>query len=174
MAYTHKELRPHAFTGILNIDIDRWHQLINVNLHSAFYVSKLIIPSMIERRYGKIINMSSVVGRKGAPKEETFTSAPYAIAKAGVVALTRQLALELGDYNINVNCIAPGLIRSGRGQMAQENMNPEDYNAIIRQIPLQRIGEVREVADIAYCLATDMFSYVTGQTIDVNGGTYFS
>lgn len=174
VSFTHEQLKPEAFMGVTQVEFHQWHKIIQVNLHSSFYVSRMVIPSMIERRYGKIINISSIVGRQGANKNERFTSGPYSVAKAGLIGLTRQMAIELGEYNINVNCIAPGIIMSARGQVAKSMMDDDAYNQLIRKIPLQRLGEVNEIAEVAYCLCTDMFSYVTGQTIDVNGGTFFS
>jgi 3-oxoacyl-[acyl-carrier protein] reductase len=160
--------------GVTNVDFDQWHRIMNLNLHGAFYVSRMVIPSMMERRYGKIINISSIVGRRGVSKSEIFSSGPYSVAKAGLIGLTRQMAIELGEYNIHVNCIAPGVILSARGLMAQNALDENSYQQFIRTIPLQRLGEVNEIAEVAYCLCTDMFSYVTGQTIDVNGGMFFS
>lgn len=174
VSFTHEQLKPESFMGVTSVEFHQWHKIINVNLNSSFYVSRMVIPSMIERRYGKIINISSIVGRQGANKNEIFTSGPYSVAKAGLIGLTRQMAIELGEYNINVNCIAPGIILSARGQLARNMIGENSYNQLIHKIPLQRLGEVNEIAEVAYCLCTDMFSYVTGQTIDVNGGMFFS
>jgi NAD(P)-dependent dehydrogenase (short-subunit alcohol dehydrogenase family) len=174
ISFTHEQLKPESFMGVTNVEIEQWHKIITVNLHGAYYVSKMVIPSMIEKRYGKIINISSVVARQGAGTNEIFTSGPYAVAKAGLIGLTRQMAIELGAYHINVNCIAPGVILSARGHLAKNIIDEKTYKQLINKIPLQRLGEVNEVAEVAYCLCTDMFSYVTGQTIDVNGGMFFS
>jgi 3-oxoacyl-[acyl-carrier protein] reductase len=174
MAFTHEQLKPDSFMGVTNVEIEQWHKLLNVNLNGAFYVTRAVIPSMIDHRYGKIVNISSMAGRQGASKNQVFTSGPYAVAKAGVIALTRQLALELGEYNINVNSIAPGLIMSARGHVLKNHQDENTFRQLIRRIPLERIGEVNDIAEVAYCLCSDMFSYVTGQTIDVNGGLFFS
>lgn len=174
MAYTHEQLKPVSFMGVTNVGIDQWHKLINVNLNGALYVSRAVIPSMMNKRYGRIVNISSMAARQGVSKNQVVTSGPYAVAKAGLIALTRQMAIELGEYQINVNAIAPGLIMSGRGEVLMKNRDEEAYNQMTRRIPLERIGEVSEIAEVAYCLCSDMFSYVTGQTIDVNGGMFFS
>ncbi|MET3508206.1 SDR family NAD(P)-dependent oxidoreductase [Halalkalibacter oceani] len=161
------------YLSISNATVEQWNRILNVNLNSAFYCSKAVLPSMKKRRFGKIINFTSVAGQRGVLKAETFTSGPYAVAKSAIIGLTRQLALETAEYGIQVNAVSPGYVRSARGQ-ALDQLPKEQYDALISSVPQNRFAEPEEVAGVVLSLCTDSFKYVTGQTININGGMYFN
>lgn len=145
---------------ILRMSESQWDDVIGANLKSAFNYCKAAAPVMLSQRSGSIINMSSVVGLMGNPGQ-----CNYSASKAGLVGLTMSLAKELGSKGIRVNCIAPGFIAS---EMT-ETM-PEDVKASwLKEISLRREGSPEEVASVALFLASDMSSYVTGETINCSG-----
>jgi len=119
------------------------------------------------------VNISSVAARKGIPPGAEGSSGPYAVAKAGIMAMTRQLALELGEFGVRVNCVAPGVVASGRLQkvlsFSKQNRIPEGS---MSQIPMGRVGTVEETAALIVALCTGDTSYMTGAVIDVNGASY--
>ena len=140
-----------------------WSEVLSVNLDGAFYCTKAVIGGMIERKYGRIVNISSVIGRMG-----NFGQANYAASKAGLIGLTKTLAKEFASKGITVNAIAPGYI----GTDMVKSVPKEILEKIIAQIPLGRLGEPSEVAGaVAYLLSRDG-EYITGQVIDLNGGLY--
>lgn len=136
---------------------EQWDRIMAINLKSVFLCSQAVMPLMKERKYGKIISLASVAGKVGG----LFASAAYAVSKAGVICITKSLAKELAPYGVNVNAIAPGVIETDM------TANHPDFRP---QIPLARIGKPQEVANCALFLASDDSSYITGATIDVNGG----
>ena len=140
------------------IDFDR---IIDVNLKGVFNCCKAVVPSMVSRQSGKIINISSMWGQVGASCEVA-----YSAAKAGVIGLTKALAKELAPSNICVNCIAPGLIETSMNS----NISIEDLNAFVEEIPLGRIGSADEIAAAIEFLASDKADYITGQVLGINGG----
>jgi 3-oxoacyl-[acyl-carrier protein] reductase len=145
------------------IDYNHWRLIIKTNLDSAFNCCNVVIPCMKKQRSGKIINISSRSARKG----EAGSSA-YVASKSALIGFTRSVAMEVGKYNINVNCIAPAWVES---DMTKEYMYKENRaEEILKTIPLGRIAEPRDVADVALFLASDLSNYITGETIFLSGG----
>ena len=144
---------------------EQWTQAIEINLNSIYRISKPFVRGMMRTRWGRIINVSSVVARMGNPGQ-----ANYAAAKAGMEGFTRTLAVELGSRNITVNSVAPGYIQTDM----TADLNESVVETMLAQIPLGRQGTTAEVASVVAFLASDEASYITGQTIHVNGGMYLS
>lgn len=138
-----------------------WEEVINVNLTSAFRLCRAVTKGMMKRRYGRIINISSVVGFAGNPGQ-----ANYVASKAGIVGLSKSLALELATRGVTVNCVAPGFIVSAMTEVLSENTK----EGILSSIPMKRMGTADEIAASVAFLASQEAAYVTGQTIHVNGG----
>ncbi|MCC8119540.1 MAG: 3-oxoacyl-[acyl-carrier-protein] reductase [Bacteroidales bacterium] len=138
-----------------------WDMVIMVNLKSAFNFSKAVLPVMTRQRGGSIINMSSVVGVHG-----NMGQANYAASKAGLIALAKSIAQEVGRRNIRANAIAPGFIETAMTAALPEEVRAE----WAKKIPLRRAGQVEDIANVATFLASDMSAYVTGQVIQVDGG----
>ena len=163
---------PKSFRGVTNCSLDNWRTIIGANLDSAFYCCRAAAP-YLKKQGGAIVNVASIAARKGIPPGALGSSGPYAVAKAGVMALTRQLALELGEYNVRVNCVAPGVIASGRlakvMAISESGKGPEGP---LKQIPMGRVGTVEETAALIVALCTDSTSYMTGVTVDINGASY--
>ena len=161
-----------TFLGLTNCEISDWRTILGANLDSAFYCARAAAPHL-KKQGGAIVNIASVAARKGIPPGAIGSSGPYAVAKAGVMALTRQLALELGEYGVRVNCVAPGVIASGRLEkvmkISAKGRGPEGP---IAQIPMGRVGTVAETAALVVALCTDAAAYMTGVNVDVNGGSY--
>ena len=148
---------------MLRMKDDEWDNVIDVHLNGQYLLIKSFIKKMVKNRWGRIINISStsaVLGNKG--------QANYAAAKAGIEAMSRSLARELGSRNINVNCVAPGFIETDMTKEISDGN--EDFLA--SQIPLGRLGKPNEIAEVVNFLASDQANYITGQTIHVNGGLY--
>lgn len=141
---------------------DDWEAVIETNLNSVFYCSSAVVPGMIEQKYGRIVNISSFVGQAG-----NFGQANYAASKAGVIALTKVLALELAKYNITANAVAPGF--TSTDMLA--GVPPEVLEQIKARIPMQRFCLPQEIAKAVAFLLCDG-DYITGQQINVNGGIY--
>ncbi|MBW2307857.1 MAG: SDR family oxidoreductase [Deltaproteobacteria bacterium] len=161
-----KEVEPWR---IDEISEEQWDRVVDVNLKGTFLMCKAVMPWMCRSAKGSIINISSLAGRT----QSGVSGLPYCSAKAGVLGLTRQLARELGPYNIRVNAIAPGLTLSGpRIERKWAALSDEGRNRILKDIPLKRLAKPREVATVALFLASDRSSYLTGTTIDVNGGRF--
>lgn len=137
-----------------------WHKVLDINLHSFYYVTKLVLSGMMFQRYGRIVNIVSLSGIKGMPGQVN-----YAASKAGVIAASKSLAQEIGRKGITVNCVAPGFIKT---EMT-EGIEEKQFRTII---PVQRFGEPEEVADAVMFLASKNAAYITGEVINVNGGLY--
>jgi 3-oxoacyl-[acyl-carrier protein] reductase len=140
-----------------------WDAILRSNLTSAFLASKAVLPTMKRQRAGRIVNLASVVARGGAVR----VPAHYAAAKAGVIALTRMLALEVAADGITVNAVAPGTTATDRVLAAR---TPEETARVAAAIPLGRLGQPAEIADAILFLASDAAQFVTGAVLDVNGG----
>jgi len=144
---------------------DEWDAVIATNLTAVGRLSRAVLRGMMKAKYGRIINITSVVGSAGNPGQIN-----YAAAKAGVAGMSRALAREIGSRNITVNCIAPGFIDTDMTKALNEQQNA----AIMQQIPLGRLGKPEEIAAAALFLASSEAGYVTGTTMHVNGGMYLS
>lgn len=149
-----------------------WDKVVDVNLKGAFLCSRAVAPYMKQQKSGRIINLSSKAGRYGGE----LTGIQYSSAKAGVMGLTRQLAKDLGPFGITANAIAPGLALSSPRveKLWMERKSEEERKATIQAIPLRRLSTVEEQASVILFLASDDASYVSGVTIDVNGGWFVS
>jgi NAD(P)-dependent dehydrogenase (short-subunit alcohol dehydrogenase family) len=147
----------------VKMEENQWDEVIDVNLRSIFTLTNSFATKMIEKKWGRIINLTSIAGFTGA-----FGKSNYAAAKAGVVGFTKSLAIELGKKGITVNAIAPGAIKTDMLMRI-----PDKYREkILENIPVGRFGEAEEVADLVEFLASDKAAYITGQTIHLNGGSY--
>ena len=144
---------------------EEWNNVIDINLTSTFLLSKYAIKKMLKNKKGKIINITSVVGHTG-----NIGQANYAASKAGVVAMSKSLALEYGKKNIKVNCVSPGFINTDMTKKIED----EYKNVLKSKIPLDRFGEPNDIANTVVFLCSDLSDYITGETIHVNGGMYFS
>ena len=142
-----------------------WDEVMETNLRAVFRLSRAVMRGMMKARWGRIINVTSVVGAAGNAGQ-----ANYAVAKAGVVGMTKSLARELGSRNITVNCVAPGFIDTDMTRALPE----ESRNALLSQIPLGRLGSAQEIAAAVAYLASPAAGYVTGSVLHVNGGMYMS
>lgn len=142
---------------------DQWNDIIETNLTSIYRLSKAVIRAMMKKRKGRIINIASVVGLTGNPGQTN-----YSASKAGMLGFTKSLAREIGSRNITVNCVAPGFIDT---DMTRE-LPEEQREALIGQIQLNRLGDPADIAAAVTFLAGPMAAYITGETINVNGGMY--
>ncbi len=144
---------------------EEWKKVIDINLTSTFLLSKNTLKKMLKNKKGKIINITSVVGHTG-----NIGQANYTASKAGLVAMSKSFALEYGKKNININCVSPGFIST-----EMTNKIDQNYKEILKsRIPLDRFGEPKEVANTVLFLCSNLSDYITGETIHVNGGMYFS
>jgi len=144
---------------------EEWQKVIDINLTSTFLLSKNSIKKMLKSKKGKIINITSVVGHTG-----NIGQANYTASKAGVVAMSKSLALEYGKKNINVNCISPGFITTDM----TDKINDEYKELLKSRIPLDRFGSPNDIANAVIFLSSQLSDYITGETLHVNGGMYFS
>ena len=148
-------------TLLMRMTDEQFDDVINTNLRASFQLCRAAIMPMIKNRFGRIINMASVIGAIGGPGQ-----ANYAASKGGIIALTKSIAAEVASRNITANCIAPGFIKTPMTDILTDELK----NEYLKQIPAGRFGEPADVANIALFLASDEASYITGQTIHVNGG----
>jgi NAD(P)-dependent dehydrogenase (short-subunit alcohol dehydrogenase family) len=171
---TDKDLRSgprRGFLGLTNCSLEEWHTIRGANLDSVFYCCRAAAP-LLKQQGGAVVNVASVAARKGIPPGAVGSSGPYAVAKAGVMGLTRQLALELGSFGVRVNCVAPGVIASGRLKKVLKFTGDQGPEGPLKQIPMGRVGTVAETAALIVALCGEDTAYLTGVTIDVNGASY--
>ena len=147
----------------IRLSNENWKKVLDINLTSSFLMSKYAIKKMIRKKYGKIINITSVVGHTG-----NIGQANYAASKAGMVAFSKSLAIEYAKKNININCVSPGFIKT---EMT-EKINEEYKNILITKIPSGDLGSSEDVSNCVAFLASDSAKYINGETIHVNGGMY--
>jgi 3-oxoacyl-[acyl-carrier protein] reductase len=144
---------------------EEWNKVININLTAVFLICKYSIKVMMKQDSGSIINISSIVGHTG-----NFGQANYSSTKAGIIAMSKSLAKEYAKKNIRVNCISPGFIDT----KMTKNINAEFKKKLIENIPMGKLGNGNDIANCAIFLASDLSSYITGETIHVNGGMYMA
>jgi 3-oxoacyl-[acyl-carrier protein] reductase len=149
----------------IRMSIDEWKKVIDINLTSTFLMSKFAIKKMLKNKKGKIINITSVVGHTG-----NLGQANYTASKAGLVAMSKSLAIEYAKKNINVNCISPGFIKTAMTDKIDEKFK----EAIVSKIPSARLGEPKDIANAVLFLASDNSNYINGETLHVNGGMYMA
>ena len=142
---------------------EEWEQVLGVNLNGVYYITRSLIRHMVKQRFGRIVNIGSVVGSTGNPGQVN-----YSTTKAGLIGFTKSLAKELGGRNITVNAISPGFIETDM----TEELNEKQKEAILSQVPLGRMGSAQEVAWAVRFLVSDQAAYITGSTLHVNGGLY--
>lgn len=147
----------------MRMKADDWNKVIAVNLTGTFFTSQAVIPHMMKERWGRIVNIASVVGEAGNPGQ-----ANYVASKAGIIGLTKCLAQELASRNITVNAIAPGFIDTDMTAV----LTDEQKQKMMVKVPLNRLGQPQDIANAVKFLASDDASYITGQVIRVNGGMY--
>ena len=145
----------------LRMSKEEWTNVIDVNLNSSFFLLKHFIKKMVKKRFGRVVFISSVVAHTGNPGQVNYTS-----SKAAISGMVKSLALELSSRNITVNAVAPGFISSNM----TDKLNESQKNAILERIPMKRLGVPEDIAKAVGFLCSDNASYITGQTIHVNGG----
>ena len=145
----------------IRMSLDEWQKVININLTSTFLMSKFAIKKMLKNKSGKIVNITSVVGHTG-----NLGQANYTASKAGIVAMSKSLAIEYAKKNININCISPGFIKTAM----TDKLDDKFKEAIISKIPSARLGDPDDIANAVLYLASDMGQYVNGETLLVDGG----
>tara|TARA_B100001769_G_C21950177_1_gene511610 strand:- start:152 stop:886 length:735 start_codon:yes stop_codon:yes gene_type:complete len=149
----------------IRMSLEEWKKVIDINLTSTFLISKFAIRKMIKNKKGKIINITSVVGHTG-----NLGQANYTASKAGIVAMSKSLAIEYAKKNINVNCISPGFIKTAM----TDKIDDKFKEMIISKIPSARLGEPKDIANAVIFLASSQSDYINGETLHVNGGMYMA
>ena len=149
----------------IRMSLEEWQEVININLTSTFLISKSAIKKMLKNKSGKIVNITSVVGHTG-----NLGQANYTASKAGIVAMSKSLALEYAKKNININCISPGFIKTDMTQKLDQKFK----DIIISKIPSARLGETYDVANAVLFLCSNQSDYINGETLHVNGGLYMA
>jgi 3-oxoacyl-[acyl-carrier protein] reductase len=147
----------------LRMKKDDWDLVLNINLRGAFLATQQALPGMLKERWGRIVNIASVVGQSGNPGQVN-----YVASKAGIIGLTKALAQEVGSRNITVNAVAPGFIETDM----TAKLTPEQREAMLAKVPLKRGGQPDDIAAAVRFLASDEASYITGHVLAVNGGMY--
>ena len=145
------------------MSLEEWSKVININLTSTFLMCKYSIKKMLKNKYGKIINITSVVGHTGNAGQANYTA-----SKAGIVAMSKSLAIEYAKKNINVNCISPGFISTAMTDQIDEKFK----ETIIAKIPSNRLGKPEDIANAVNFLSSDQSDYINGETLHINGGMY--
>ena len=147
----------------IRMSLEEWSKVININLTSTFLMCKYSIKKMLKNKSGKIINITSVVGHTGNVGQANYTA-----SKAGIVAMSKSLAIEYAKKNINVNCISPGFISTAMTDQIDEKFK----ETIIAKIPSNRLGKPEDIANVVNFLSSDESNYINGETLHVNGGMY--
>jgi 3-oxoacyl-[acyl-carrier protein] reductase len=161
---------PKGSIMLEEVSEEQWSRVIAANLTTAFLVCREFAPRMKARRFGRIVNFASIATRRGSDR----VGVHYAAAKGGIVGLTKTLALELGPHNVTVNAIAPGFIKTERIAGSSWGMpSAEAERMFVSSLPLKRAGKPDDIAGVVAVLCSDAGGYVSGATIDVNGGWYF-
>ena len=149
----------------IRMSIDEWKKVIDINLTSTFLMSKFAIKKMLKNKSGKIVNITSVVGHTG-----NLGQANYTASKAGIVAMSKSLAIEYAKKNININCISPGFIKTAM----TDKIDDKFKETIVSKIPSARLGEPDDIADAVLFLISNKSDYINGETLHVNGGMYMA
>ncbi len=149
----------------IRMSLDEWRNVIDINLTSTFLMCKFAIKKMLKNKRGKIINITSVVGHSGNLGQVNYTA-----SKAGIVAMSKSLAIEYAKKNININCISPGFIKTAMTDKIDEKFK----EVIISKIPSARLGEPEDIANAVLFLGSDQSDYINGETLHVNGGMYMA
>jgi len=149
----------------IRMSLDEWQKVININLTSTFLMSKFAIKKMLKNKSGKIVNITSVVGHTG-----NLGQANYTASKAGIVAMSKSLAIEYAKKNININCISPGFIKTAM----TDKIDDKFKEVIISKIPSARLGEPDDIANAVLFLSSKQSDYINGETLHVNGGMYMA
>jgi 3-oxoacyl-[acyl-carrier protein] reductase len=149
----------------IRMSLDEWQKVININLTSTFLMSKFAIKKMLKNKSGKIVNITSVVGHTG-----NLGQANYTASKAGIVAMSKSLAIEYAKKNININCISPGFIKTAM----TDKIDDKFKEAIISKIPSARLGDPDDIANAVLFLSSYQSDYINGETLHVNGGMYMA
>ena len=149
----------------IRMSLDDWKKVIDLNLTSTFLLSKFAIKKMLKNKSGKIVNITSVVGHTGNLGQSNYTA-----SKAGIIAMSKSLAIEYAKKNININCISPGFIKTAMTDKIDEKFK----EIIVSKIPSARLGEPEDVANAVLFLASNQSNYINGETLHVNGGMYMA
>ena len=147
----------------IRMSLEEWKNVLNINLTSTFLMSKFAIKKMLKNKYGKIVNITSVVGHTGNVGQANYTA-----SKAGIIAMSKSLAIEYAKKNININCISPGFIKTSM----TDKIDDKFKETIISKIPSARLGEPDDIANAVVFLSSNQSSYINGETLHVNGGMY--
>ena len=149
----------------IRMSLEEWQKVININLTSTFLMSKFAIKKMLKNKSGRIVNITSVVGHTG-----NIGQANYTASKAGIIAMSKSLAIEYAKKNININCISPGFIKTAM----TDNIDNKFKENIISKIPSARLGDPDDIANAVLFLCSNQSSYINGETLHVNGGMYMA
>tara|TARA_B100001741_G_C16425657_1_gene538418 strand:- start:27 stop:764 length:738 start_codon:yes stop_codon:yes gene_type:complete len=149
----------------IRMSLDEWKKVVDLNLTSTFLLSKFAIKKMLKNKSGKIVNITSVVGHTG-----NLGQANYTASKAGIIAMSKSLAIEYAKKNINVNCISPGFIKTAMTDKIDEKFK----EIIVSKIPSARLGDPEDIANAVLFLASNQSNYINGETLHVNGGMYMA
>ena len=149
----------------IRMNLEEWKKVVDINLTSTFLMSKFAIKKMLKNKSGKIINITSVVGHTGNVGQANYTA-----SKAGIIAMSKSLAIEYAKKNVNINCISPGFIKTAM----TDKIDDKFKEAIISKIPSGRLGEPEDIANAVLFLASNQSDYINGETLHINGGMYMA